>query len=356
MRLRKPPAILQVIPHLETGGAELSTLEIVDALSAVGARALVATEGGRMASDVERLGGEIIPLPMASKNPLQMFRNKLALERLIVEHEITLVHARSRAPAWSSFLATSQVKVPFVTTYHGAYGEREPVKRIYNSVMARGDRVIANSHFTADFIRARYPASNERLRIIYRGVDIERFSRSAISRDRTDQLLEKWGVSAQSKIIFHPARLTRLKGQGVLIAAMKELIERNEDENSIIIFAGDHQGRVEYEAELRSKIKQNGLEKRVLLVGHCTDIAAAYAVSYVTIIASTEPETFGRTSVEAQSMGCPVIATTIGAPPETVRAAPSIPKNEVTGWLVPPNEPQALARALTQVLAMDEGE
>lgn len=353
--MKQKPAILQVIPDLDAGGAELSTLEIVDALHSIGVPALVATEGGRMAPEVERLGGDLFLMPAASKNPYQMIRNKQLLQRWIAERNVMLVHARSRAPAWSSLWAARKTGTPFVTTYHGAYGEAEPFKRLYNSVMARGDMVIANSKFTADLVRTRHQTPEERLRIIYRGVDIEKFSKSAIPNERREGLLAAWGVPKGRKIILLPARLTRWKGQGVVIAAMKTMIEKGRDCGAITIIAGDHQGRHEYVDELKRQISSSGLEERVLLVGHCTDMAAAYSLAHVTIIASIEPEAFGRTSAEAQAMGCPVIATNIGAPSETVRAKPVVPDSEMTGWLVPPDEPEALANALSQALAMDEG-
>ncbi len=327
-------------------------MEIVDALRAIGVRALVATQDGRMASDVERRGGEIFSMPVASKNPLQMFRNKQKIERLIVERNISLVHARSRAPAWSAMAASSKADIPFVTTYHGAYGEQAPLKRLYNSVMARGDRVIANSKFTADLVRARHQTPDQRLRIIYRGVALERFSKSVVSNDRLEQLRAKWGVPEARKIILHPARLTRLKGHGVVISAVKEFIKRGGEQEFVVIFAGDFSGRRAYVDELSKKIAALGLGQYIKFVGHCADMAGAYALAHVTLIASTEPETFGRTSAEAQAMGCPVIATNIGAPPETVRATPFVPDNEMTGWLVPPADPLALANAFGEVLAL----
>ncbi len=348
--MKDKPAILQVIPHLGVGGAELSTVEIVDALQSIGVRALVATQGGRMARDIERRGGEIISMPVATKNPLQMLQNKRKLEQLIAERNIVLLHARSRAPAWSSMLASSKMNIPFVTTYHGAYGEAAPLKRLYNSVMARGDRVIANSKFTADLVRARYQLKDDVLRVIYRGVELERFSKSAVSNERLEELRANWDVPKGRKIILHPARLTRLKGHRTIIDGVKELFGRAGERELMVIFAGDFSGRRAYVGELSEQIGALGLGQHIKFVGHCSDMAAAYTLAHVTIIASTEPETFGRTSAEAQAMGCPVIATNIGAPPETVRAQPHVEEGEMTGWLVPPADPVAFADALGEVL------
>ena len=351
---QEKPVILQIIPQLETGGAELSTLEIVQALRQAGARALVVTEGGRMAGEVERLGGELVLMPMASKNPFEMLRNKSRLERLVSEYNVALLHARSRAPAWSALLVASKLKIPFVTTYHGAYGEAEPFKRLYNSVMARGDRVIANSQFTADLVRARHAVDEKKLRVIYRGVDIERFSREAVSSKQRQALRDQWGVGREDQIFLHPARLTRWKGQGVVIRAMKELLTERPDNRAVLIIAGDHQGREDYLAELQRLIVENALQERIRLVGHCADMAVAYTLAHVTLIASIEPEAFGRTSAEAQAMGCPVIATNIGAPPETVRATPFVLPEERTGWLVPPDDAQALATIMQELLELTE--
>ncbi len=348
--MKDNPAILQVIPHLGVGGAELSTVEIVDALQSIGVRALVASEGGRMVRDIERRGGEVISMPVASKNPLQMLKNKRQIEQLILERDIVLVHARSRAPAWSAMLASSKMKIPFVTTYHGAYGEGAPFKRLYNSVMSRGDRVIANSKFTADLVRARHKIQGDVLRVIYRGVELERFSKSAVSNERLEKLRANWDVPKGCKIILHPARLTRLKGHRVVISGVKELFERVGECELMVVFAGDFAGRRAYVGELSEQIAALGLGRHIKFVGHCSDMAAAYALAHVTIIASTEPETFGRTSAEAQAMGCPVIATNIGAPPETVRAHPNVTEDEMTGWLVPPNDPVAFADALGKAL------
>ncbi len=351
MALRKKnPAILQVIPQLETGGAELSTWEMVDALSRSGARALVVSEGGRMAAQVEKFGGENIILPVSSKNPLQINANRRRLEKMIRQESIALVHARSRAPAWSCLFAAKQTAIPLVTTYHGAYAGANVMKRAYNSVMARGKLVIANSRFTADMIKDCHETDEGRMRVIYRGVDLQRFTQSAISEEQRSQLRLKWGVEKDIPIILHPARLTRWKGQGVVIRAMAKLIEAGEDHKAVVVLAGDHQGREAYVSELKDLIVRLGLENRIYLVGHCSDMATAYALARVTLIASIEPEAFGRTSAEAQAMGCPVIATNIGAPPETVRARPNVTDDLMTGWLVAPQKLDELAKALGQVL------
>lgn len=347
------PVILQVIPQLDAGGAELSTLEIVAALAKVGATALVASEGGRMAAEVERLGGELIHLPLASKHPLQIYRNAGRIEQLIIERDVSLLHARSRAPAWSSLIAARRTGIAFVTTYHGIYNEREPFKRLYNSVMARGDVVVANSRYTADVVRARHAFAASRLRVIHRGVDLRRYTRAAIALERLDALRQQWGLAGGERIVLHPARLTGWKGQAVVIEAARLLCDAGAPGDAVFILAGDHQGRDGYVEALTSQIEAGGLVGRVRLVGHCSDMPAAYALAHVTLVASIEPEAFGRTAAEAQALGCPVIATSIGAPPETVRTQPAFAAEAATGWLVAPGEARALAAAIGEALSLD---
>jgi glycosyltransferase involved in cell wall biosynthesis len=236
-----------------------------------------------------------------------------------------------------------------VTTYHGAYNETNRAKRLYNSVMARGDVVIANSRYTAALIAARYRTAPERLDVIHRGVDTAAFDPGRIAPARVAALLERWGISPQRRMVLHAARLTRWKGQSVLIDAAARLKARGRLGDAAVVLAGDAQGREAYVAALRDQIARLGLEAHVHLVGHVADIAAAYLAAYVTVVASIEPEAFGRAAIEAAAVACPVIATDIGAPPETVLADPG---PESTGWLVPPGDPEALADRLAEALEL----
>ncbi|MFN3745722.1 MAG: glycosyltransferase family 4 protein [Hyphomicrobiaceae bacterium] len=348
------PTILQIVPRLDTGGAELSTLEIVEALVRAGGRALVATEGGRMAERITALGGEIITLPLESKNPVTILANGLRLARLVHARSVALLHARSRAPAWSALIAARQTGAPFVTTYHGAYGERGRLKRFYNSVMARGDVVIANSRYTADLIRARYGALAGTPRIIPRGVDIARFSPAAVAAERRARLRAAWRVGPDQRVILHAARLTSWKGQRFVIAAVGRLHAEGRLGDAVLVLAGDAQGRDDYAEGLSRLAADLGVGDRVRLVGHVDDIAAAFALAHVTVVASIEPEAFGRAAAEALAVGCPTITTNIGAPPEIVLAPPEAPPDQATGWHVPPSDAAALAEALADALAMPE--
>ncbi|HXF53199.1 MAG TPA: glycosyltransferase family 4 protein [Hyphomicrobiaceae bacterium] len=350
------PTILQIIPRLDTGGAELATVEITAALVSAGARALVASEGGRMAHQVTAAGGELVDFPAATKNPAQLIANAIGLARLIEREDIDLLHARSRAPAWSAFLAARRTHRPFVTTYHGAYAERGPAKRLYNSIMARGDVVIANSHYTADLIRARYGTDPDRIAVIPRGVDLDRFAPDRIAPERIAELLRRWAVTETQPIILQAARLTRWKGQEVLIAAIAELRQQDRLGEAVAVLAGDAQGRDDYAGALARQAAALGVADRVRLVGHVEDIAAAYAVAQVTVVASTEPEAFGRAAAEALAMGCPVIGTRLGALPESVLAEPGAAPGEITGWLVPPGDSKALALCLRTALSLSPAE
>jgi glycosyltransferase involved in cell wall biosynthesis len=345
--------ILQIIPELDAGGAEQSVVETVCALVRARARALVlAQPGGRLTSALAAAGGEIIAFPAATKNPLRMLANARAIAQLAIEERAHLIHARSRAPAWSALMAARRARLPFVTTYHGAYNETNALKRAYNSVMARGDVVIANSQYTAGLIASRYHTAQERIAVIHRGVDAARFDPARIAPDRTAALRQAWGVATHEPIILQAARLTSWKGQTVLIDAVSRLRSRGVLPDAVVVLAGGAQGREGYRATLQSRIQDLGLASCVRLVGHVQDMAAAFAAAHVTVIASTEPEAFGRTAIEAAAVCCPVIATNIGATLETVLAQPRVPGDGTTGWLVPPNDAEALAAALAEALAL----
>ena len=343
--------ILQVVPRLDAGGSEQAAVEIAAALTRAGASPLVATEGGRMATALAEAGGEIVPLPMASKNPLTILANARALSRLIEERGVDLVHARSRAPGWSAFLAARRTGRPFVTTYHGAYGDPGPLKSAYNSVMGRGDRVIANSRYTADLIASRHQAARQRIRTIYRGIDEGVFDPSAVEPGAVARLKERWGVPPETKIVLQAARLTGLKGHRQTIEAASLLNSEGALDGAIVIFAGDAPRGSGYREQLAALIARHGLEDKVRLVGHCQEMQAAFLASEVALVPSLVPETFGRTSVEAQAMGCPVILSDLGALPETI-VSPEEDKSGFTGWLVPSGEAAALAAKIKLALGL----
>jgi glycosyltransferase involved in cell wall biosynthesis len=342
--------ILQIVPRLDSGGSEQSTIEIADALTRAGATALVASEGGRLAATLEQAGGELISLPLASKNPLTILSNARRLADIVEERNVKLLHARSRAPAWSAFIAARRTERPFVTTYHGSYRTQFPLKRLYNSVMARGDRVIANSRYTAEVIAARHGVPMERMRVIHRGLDIAQYAREAIAPARLARLRAAWGIEEGRPVILQAARLTRLKGHTYTIEAAQLLRDSDRLGDAVVIFAGGADGRGDYREELVRKIQKAGLVNQVRLVGHCDDMPAAFHLATVGILPSIRAETFGRPSIESQAAGCPVIVTDVGAAPENV--IPASDGDAFTGWVVPLADSTALAACLAEALAL----
>ena len=336
--------VLQVLPALVSGGVERGTLEIAEAIVAAGMRALVASAGGPLVAELERLGARHVALPLTSKSPLGLWRNAGALATLVRTEGVRIVHARSRAPAWSAWLAARRTGARFVTTYHGTYNEGFPGKRRYNAIMARGERVIAISAFIAGHIQARHGTDPARIRIIPRGVDPARFDPAAVDPARLAALRAAWGVPGDRKVVLLPGRLTRWKGQAVLVEAMARL-----HEDALALLVGGAEGREGFRAELEALIAARGLGERVRLAGHTEDMPAALLLADVVVHASTDPEAFGRTVIEAQAMARPVIASDLGAPRETVEEA-------VTGWRVPPGDPDALAQVIGRVLTLPDAE
>ncbi len=349
---KERPTILQIIPQLDAGGAELSTVEMAEAIVRGGGQAIVLAEPGRLTARLQAAGAEAVAFPATTKNPLKILANARAIARTVRARAVDLVHARSRAPAWSALIAARQTGVPFVTTYHGAYGETNMLKSLYNSVMARGDIVIANSNYTADLIASRYALVRSRIAVVHRGVDIGAFDPQRIAPDRVARLRQTWGVAPDQRIVLQAARLTRWKGQTVLIDAIARLKRQGDWHQAVAVLAGDPQGRDSYVQELHDQIGRLGLDGDVRLVGHVDDMAAAYLAAHMTVVASIEPEAFGRAAAEAAALGCPVVATKIGAPSEIVLAQPVAAKEQITGWLVPAGDAEELARALREALGL----
>ena len=333
--------VLQVIPQLDAGGAERTTLEIAEAVVAEGGRALVASQGGRLDDELNRLGGELFRMPLASKNPVTLWRNAGRLASLIRGEKVDIVHARSRAPAWSAKWACDRTGAHFVTTYHGTYNARSGLKRRYNSVMARGECVIANSEFIREHVVREHPGAEARLRVIPRGVDLAAFDPAAVGEDRIDALARAWGIdrSQNRRILLLPARLTGWKGQREAIRALGNIRRRGEAAMPLLLLAGDAQGRDAYVDELKQLIAAEGLGEDVAIVGHCSDMPAALALADLVLTPSVEPEAFGRTAAEAGAMEKPVIATDHGGAREVVL-------HSETGWRVTPGDPAALAAAI----------
>lgn len=337
------PVILQVLPRLNSGGVERGTIEITEAIRGAGMVPLVASAGGPMIPHITHAGGEHFTLPLYSKNPLILRTNALRLYQLIKSHGVNLVHARSRAPAWSAYYAAKWAKVPFMTTFHGVYNSASAIKRHYNSVMVKGERVIAVSRFVQDHIINRYHVDPEKIRLIPRGVDFTIFDEKRVIPERIIQLTRGWRLPEDdTPLIFCPGRISRAKGQHLFLEALREM----KDQRFMAVIAGSDQGHEEYRALLDKQIVDYGLEGKVRIDGPTNFMAEAYLLSSVVVVPSIKAESFGRTAVEAQAMGRVVVATDIGGVKETV-----LP-NE-TGYLVPENDPASMAQAIRYALARD---
>ena len=343
--------VLQIIPELDAGGAERTTVDIAAALAEAGARPLVASTGGRLVAELQAKGGLLLPFPAKTKNPLAMAINVFRLARLIREEGVDIVHARSRAPAWVALGAARRTGRPFVTTYHGAYNGQSAIKIHYNSVMARGDAVIANSEFTASRIVVLHPFAQERVRVIQRGTDLRRFSAASVTPERVRRLREEWGVEPDERIVLLPGRLTAWKGQRVLIEAARLLHAKGLHDVKFIM-VGDDQGRDAYVEELKSRIAEAGLEGVAKIAGHCADMPAGFLAASVVTVPSTEPEAFGRVAVEAQAMGTPVVVSNLGAVGETVLTPPQVEASARTGWRVAADDAKALAEGIELALGL----
>ncbi|MCH2547264.1 MAG: glycosyltransferase family 4 protein [Alphaproteobacteria bacterium] len=341
----KQPVILQVLPEMRAGGVERGTVEIADAIVKTGWKAIVVSAGGAMVHHLKHVGATHIELPVQTKNPLKMRSNAQSLERIIKEHKVDIVHARSRAPAWSAYWACQKTDARFVTTFHGTYNFDNKWKHRYNEIMTKGMSVIAISGFIQEHILANYEVDKSRLRLIHRGVDMEKFTHDRITGMRVAELAKSWHMpeDIHMPVILCPGRITRWKGQHVLLEALAKI----KDQPFFCVLLGDDAGHPTYRHELENKIIKSGLAGKVRITPNTNSMAEAYMLSSVVVAPSIEPEAFGRISIEAQAMGRPIIATNHGGFCETVM-------DGETGWLLEPGNVNALAAKLREVLAMPQ--
>jgi glycosyltransferase involved in cell wall biosynthesis len=348
------PVVLQVLPSLDVGGGgvERSAIDVAEALVLAGKKTVVVSEGGRQVVELERRGAKHITLPLASKNPFVMRRNIQRLSDVIDAEGVELVHARSRAPAWSARAAARRAGLPFVTTFHGTYnfgtGLMGDLKKRYNAVMTDADAVIANSNFIANHISENYGVSGPGVHVVPRGIDTARFDAEGVNANRMIEVATRWRVPDDNTVVLLPGRLTRWKGQLLFIEALARLKSRRGTDNFSItgLLVGSDQGREAYRKELEDRIEEKGLAGHVQIVGHCDDMPAAYMLSDVVVSASTDPEAFGRVIAEAQAMGRPVVVADHGGAAEQVI-------DGVTGWRFAPGNPQEFADALETALTLD---
>lgn len=332
-----PYTVMQVVPELDTGGVEQTVVDVARAVIEAGGRAIVVSKGGRLEGYLRQIGAVVHRLPVHSKNPYIQLKNHFALRALIRKEKPDIVHVRSRAPALSALPAAKAEGVKTVTTYHGIYNAGSGLKRWYNGRMTTADVVIANSNYTREHVLKAYDLDPARVIAVPRGVDLSKFDPSAVDAMRLDKLAKSWGIDrADGRTRFLLAgRLTRWKGQALVIEALKGLGRPDVQ----LILAGDDQGRSDYTQELRTLAARLGVEDQVKIVGHCSDMPAAYTLCDFALAPSLEPEAFGRTAVEPQAMGRPVLAAKHGATAETV-------EDGMSGWLIAPGDVTAWADAM----------
>ncbi|WP_259781726.1 glycosyltransferase family 4 protein [Aestuariispira ectoiniformans] len=340
--LGKPrkPVILQVLPALETGGLERGTIDMAIAQKEAGYEPLVASNGGMMVRELDRHGIRHITMPLHSKNIFRMRKNATRLVDLIKAEGVDLIHARSRAPAWSAYWAAQRTGIPFVTTFHGTYNFKTPLKKAYNAIMVKSDRVIAISEFIRDHILANYDVDPAKITVIRRGMDLDLFDPQAVPASRVVQLATDWRLPDGVPVVMLSGRLTRWKGQTLLLEAIAKL-----DRKVRCILVGSDQGREAYREEVEALARKLGIDDKVHVVGNCRDMPAAYKLADVVVSASTDPEAFGRVAVEGQAMGRPVVAPAHGGAVEQI-------DHGVNGWLFKPGDADDLARQLEAALSL----
>ena len=342
--------VLQVIPKLGYGGAETGCYDIAHYLPENGCESFIVTSGGELTKFVNKKKVKLIKLPVHSKNPLLILINTILLIGIILFFKISIVHARSRAPAWSCLFATKLTNRKFVTTFHGTYNFSGKLKKFYNSVMVRSDLIIAGSNFIFSHIKENYSeflTSQKKFLVIFRGINVDYFDSSTKLENDEKNLLQKWNINDEKKIILMPGRLTSWKGQELFIEAINLVKIELGYEAFHAVILGNDQGRDLYKKKLIRLTEQYRLTNQIKFIDHCEDMALAYKVSDIIISASIEPEAFGRVAVEAQSMQKLIIASNIGGSNETIN-------DEKTGFLFKSGNAESLSQKIIRGLTMDE--
>ena len=342
--------VLQVIPKLGYGGAETGCYDIAHYLAENNCKSFIVTSGGELLKFINKKKVKVIRLPVNSKNPILILINAIILVGIILFFNISIVHARSRAPAWSCLLATKLTRRKFVTTFHGTYNFIGSIKKIYNSVMVRSDLIIAGSNFIFSHIKdhySKYLDPKKKFLVIFRGINVDYFDPTTKLESEEKKLLQKWEINKEKKIILVPGRLTSWKGQELLIEAINLVNVELGYEAFHVIILGSDQGRNLYKKKLIRLTEQYRLTNQIKFIDHCKDMALAYKVSDIVISPSIEPEAFGRVAVEAQSMEKLIIASNIGGSNETII-------DEKSGFLFESGSPNSLSKKILKVITMDE--
>ena len=342
--------VLQVIPKLGYGGAETGCYDIAHYLPENNCESFIATSGGELLKFIDKKKVKIIKLPLHSKNPFLIIINSIALIAVILLNNISIVHARSRAPAWSCWLATKITGRKFVTTFHGTYNFESVIKKFYNSVMVRSDLIIAGSNFIFSHIKENYTKyinNKKKLLVIFRGINVDYFDSTTKIYSDEKKLLTKWEIEKDKKILLLPGRLTSWKGQEIFIEAINLVNIELGYEAFYAVILGSDQGRDLYKKKLISLVEKFRMIKQVRFIDHCKDMALAYKISDIVVSASIEPEAFGRVAVEAQSMEKPIIASNTGGSNETII-------DEKTGFLFESGNAKSLSQKILKVITMDD--
>ncbi len=342
--------VLQVIPKLGYGGAETGCYDIAHYLAEKNCISYIATSGGQLLKYVKKSKVKIFRLPVHSKNPILIFLNSIILTIIIIFFNINIVHARSRAPAWSCYFACLLTRRKFVTTFHGTYNFKNTLKKFYNSVMLRSNLTIAGSNFIFDHINEKYNeylSRKKKLRVIFRGINVEYYNQKNISILKQENLKKEWELSPNKLTLLMPGRLTTWKGQEKFIEALNILVEDYNIVNFQGIILGGDQGRKVYKKKLIDLVQRYRLSKKIKFIGHCKEMPLAYSLADVVVSASIEPEAFGRVSIEAQSMGKLIIASNIGGSKETILRGKS-------GFLYKHDDPRELAKSLNMAIELDQ--
>jgi len=342
--------VLQVIPKLGYGGAETGCYDVAHYLSENNCQSFIVTSGGELVKFINKEKVKLIKLPVQSKNPLLILFNALALIFIILYYNISIIHARSRAPAWSCYIATKITRRKFVTTFHGTYNFNSKIKKFYNSVMVRSNLIIAGSNFIFSHIKDNYSEFfniNKKLLVIFRGINVDYFDPTTKTEAEEKELLESWNIKENKKIILLPGRLTSWKGQELFIEAVNLANIQLGYEAFYAVILGSEQGRDLYKKKLVRLSEQYRMTNQVRFINHCKDMALAYKVSNIVISSSIEPESFGRVAVEAQSMQKIIIASNIGGSKETII-------DEKTGYLFTPINPKSLSEKILKALNLDD--
>lgn len=345
--------VLIVVPTLDVGAADAGAVELVRILAGAGYHPVVVSRAGRLVADVTAAGGDFVPLDVGSNNPAMMLRNAIKLTRMARERRCGVIHAFGRAGAWSAFIAARLCGIPFVTSWYKGYREQNVFKRLYNSIMARGDRVIASSEQIAQLINDRYGTSWKKITVVSCSIDLDRFDPEKITRERINAMRSAWGVKRDTKVILITGRILRRKGHHVVVKAVKRLKAMGL-KDFLCVFVGEDRGRTRYTGELWDLVLSTGTMDVIRMAAPVADMPAAYAAASVVVSAAIQPEGVQRAILEAQAMARPVIVSDLGAGSDVVLTAPAVPESRIAGFRFHAGDDAALAAALIRLFSMPE--